>query len=855
MVDGGWWSATPQWQRRDLIADRLLNQPEDGTCWLFGAWARWYRRLPGDGQWQPCPAPLNPATRAAARPLPKGGPVPPIPPQIVPSGPDFAHRPPTAAFVGADLPPELTSGVGAAVETAAALPVADYPHRSDLFSANVPSAVAVAWDVMLWCAAAPVFDARLDPQLLGLWSPYRSVPLPTTGEARWLTPPTLEAVLAPYAERLRAGRVDCAGMVLRTMWTVAGALRADDRFRARADALLAVMDASLRNPVADYPALPHGDGALVRHWLTRRPPELEALLRAETSPGDRFREAYHDLAVAAAPLAGDPAEPKFVEPRHIAAALLAADLATVRRGLARPVIAWLDSEIRELVSAVLDRPEHSLRRLSPTGDRLPDPLRERVHAAEPAARDALLAAVYATDLAWCRLAGGIPARPRGFPAPLAILDAIRERAEPVAGLPTLAPDNPEKLVAREAPARTAQPPPAPPSADEPPRDEGGAELVPEEDRAESTAPWAEEEEHESSVAEAQTLPSPGPPPGEEAPAGGKEAPKPPMTVEWVPGKAPGKAEDPADADAEAVGGTCADVSMPSRRTGPTGTIPEPPRLGTREMSEEMVDEVLKAAERRQPGDLEGFLSRLDDMVGLAEVKHTVRGLVAEARLAAERAAQGLPSGNPSRHLIFLGDPGTGKATVAGLIGGVYAALGLLDSGHLVVCNADGLGGGQEAVAAQAERAEGGLLLINDAHLLDDAPDGFAELLRLMRDRRDKFMLVCAGPPDEMNAFLVANPGFRAEFGAIIEFRQPTESELVGLFSRFAERDLYVLDEELRDELLHRFRHMRGSAGFAYATTTRRLFERMVQRQAARLAGGRRDAAQAARLTVRDLPDG
>jgi chromosomal replication initiation ATPase DnaA len=184
---------------------------------------------------------------------------------------------------------------------------------------------------------------------------------------------------------------------------------------------------------------------------------------------------------------------------------------------------------------------------------------------------------------------------------------------------------------------------------------------------------------------------------------------------------------------------------------------------------------------------------------------------------------------------------------------VYAALGLLDSGHLVTCTADGLGG-YAALATQAERAARGVLLINDAHLLDYAPEAIAELLRLMRDHRDKFMIVCAGPPDEMNAFLVANPGFRAEFGAIIEFRSPSEYDLVRLFSRFAERDLYVLDEDLRVRLLRRFAEMREIAGFANATTARRLLERVVARQAARVARDRLGTAEAARLTARDLPD-
>lgn len=88
----------------------------------------------------------------------------------------------------------------------------------------------------------------------------------------------------------------------------------------------------------------------------------------------------------------------------------------------------------------------------------------------------------------------------------------------------------------------------------------------------------------------------------------------------------------------------------------------------------------------------------------------------------------------------------------------------------------------------------------------------------------------------------------------MEFRQPTDRQLVQLLSRFAERELYLLDEELRVELLGRFGEMRRSRGFAFAETVRRLFDAIVARQAARLAGARVDAATVARLTVRDLPE-
>jgi hypothetical protein len=261
---------------------------------------------------------------------------------------------------------------------------------------------------------------------------------------------------------------------------------------------------------------------------------------------------------------------------------------------------------------------------------------------------------------------------------------------------------------------------------------------------------------------------------------------------------------------------------------------------------------------RPPGDVEGFLRRLDEMVGLEEVKRTVEGLVAGAR-APGRARRGVPSGDAGRHLVFLGPPGVGKATVAGLLGGAYAALGLLDSGHIVTCRPVHLAGRdavdtENRVVSMVDQAMGGVLLIEQAHRLGHSPAVVSELLRRMDERRGRFMAICTGRAEETDGFLAAHPGFRAEFGAIVEFEPPSDRELVRIFQRQAEQDLYMLDEELRVELLVRFERMRGGEDFAYARTAHALLRQTVARQGARLAGAEVDAATVARLSVRDLPD-
>src|SRR5918992_1634946 len=334
------------------------------------------------------PPPRATATRAAGRPARLGAPPPALPPHVLPAGPDFHYGGPRPLpFVGHELAPELSSQVKATIAAAAALPAEDYPHWWALFPSSVPSTVAATWGAMLWCAAAPVFDSRLDEQLLGLWSPYRARPLPRLDGPRWLTPPPLEALVGLYAERLRSGRVDAAIVVLRTLWAVANALRGDQRFQARADALLAILGATLNNPTIDYGTLPYGDLALVRQDVVSK------------------------------------------------------------------VVPWLDPEIRYTIQAILRQSGHPLRALWPKDLRLPDMLcgglgaGDAGDAAAARNRGVFLATMYAADLSWCRLGGGIPARPRGFPVPTAAIAEIigtdrakaASSAQPITPPPGLAP--------------------------------------------------------------------------------------------------------------------------------------------------------------------------------------------------------------------------------------------------------------------------------------------------------------------------------------------------------------------------------------------------------------------------------
>ncbi|WP_460370009.1 hypothetical protein, partial [Actinocorallia lasiicapitis] len=432
------WAGQAAAQRQDAIAGRALALP-DGSEWVFGAWARWYRKHPADAEWYLCPPPYATSVRSSARKQKASG---QLPPHVLPIGPDFAAVTSKGAlpFVDVDLAP-LTGPVRAIVEAAAALSPAQYPQPSDAprwvqeFAPHAPSTVAATWGVTLFCAAAPVFDARLDPQLLALWNPYRVTPLPLLEGPRWLTPPTLAQLAGLYGERVRAGDATAASGIIRTIWAAASALQGEPRFKDKAEALLAILAGDNKN---DERAAKQGDAALVAAWVARCPGNLASALRAETSEGEHFRHAFYDFAEALVPSAGAPEDVQFVEPRLIAGALLAADLAVIRQDVVNQVIAWLDPEVRYTAQAMIVQPGHPLRRrFWPSDHHLPDQLRRAT--ADPAA---VLASLYHLDLAWCRLGGGIPSRPRGFPSTTALLtELIGPRATATTPIAT-APPNP-----------------------------------------------------------------------------------------------------------------------------------------------------------------------------------------------------------------------------------------------------------------------------------------------------------------------------------------------------------------------------------------------------------------------------
>jgi SpoVK/Ycf46/Vps4 family AAA+-type ATPase len=246
--------------------------------------------------------------------------------------------------------------------------------------------------------------------------------------------------------------------------------------------------------------------------------------------------------------------------------------------------------------------------------------------------------------------------------------------------------------------------------------------------------------------------------------------------------------------------------------------------------------------------LQKALHSLDQLVGLQQVKAEVRKLVALSRADARRRSAGMKTSPTSLHLVFSGNPGTGKTTVARLIGEIYAALGLLAKGHVVeVDRAELVAGyvGQTAIKTDSrlQEAMDGILFIDEAYTLasgsnnDFGKEAIDTLLKSMEDNRARLAVIVAGYTAEIETFIQANPGLRSRFTRYVHFPDYEVTELLAIFSRLCEEHGFMVSKSVRDAAsaaLERLYADRGN-GFGNARAVRTFFEQTVERQALRLA--------------------
>lgn len=241
-----------------------------------------------------------------------------------------------------------------------------------------------------------------------------------------------------------------------------------------------------------------------------------------------------------------------------------------------------------------------------------------------------------------------------------------------------------------------------------------------------------------------------------------------------------------------------------------------------------------------------ILAELNMLVGLKGVKEDINALINLLKVQKLREERGMKTADISKHMVFMGNPGTGKTTVARLLAEVYAALGILKKGHLVEVDRSGLVSGyvgQTAIktAEVIEEAKGGVLFIDEAYALtagrkegDFGQEAVDTLLKGMEDYRSELVVIVAGYPDLMEEFLDSNPGLRSRFNKFILFENYTPQEQVEIMKSMCGKQDYEMSDEARTKALEYFNISSQAENYANARAVRNYFEKAVSRQAGRI---------------------